>query len=423
MLATLRQRNFALLWFGGLLSITGSNVLFVALPFYVYRLTGSALATGAMFMAQTVPSVLIGSLAGVYVDRWNRKKTMVVANVSSALLLLLLLTVRSVESVWVVYVVAFFLSAISQFFGPAENALLPRLVGEEYLVPANALNALNNNIGMLIGPSIGGMLMGFLGLPSAIICDSVLQLVAGVIISRISYTAAVPVGDDAERPAAKESLAKAWTALWRDWVEGLRLVKGHRVVTAVFVAVALVMLGEGIFNVLLIPFIQVLHGGAVALGWLLTVRGLGGLIGGFVIGRVGNILKLKRLFPLSLLVLGLFGLAIFNLQTLWLAMGILFLWGVPAMGAQVSSYTLLQNNVPHNYQGRIFGAMGTTAALLALCGQGLASALGDRLGIVPLLNVNAVLYLLAGGIVWLMLGLHFRTVGQPESPLIAERQP
>ena len=91
MLATLRQRDFALLWFGGLISIMGDWMLLVALPIYVYGLTGSALATGAMFAAGLLPNVILGSVAGVFVDRWDRKRTMVAANLLMAVSLLPLL--------------------------------------------------------------------------------------------------------------------------------------------------------------------------------------------------------------------------------------------------------------------------------------------------------------------------------------------
>src|SRR6478609_10181441 len=107
MLVALRQRNFALLWVGQLISVFGDWVLLIALPFYIFDLTGSALATGAMFIAQTVPKVLLGSVAGVFVDRWDRKRTMIAADLSRAALLLTLLTVHSAHSLWIVYVAGF----------------------------------------------------------------------------------------------------------------------------------------------------------------------------------------------------------------------------------------------------------------------------------------------------------------------------
>src|SRR5262245_949693 len=100
----LRRRNFALVWTGGLISLTGDWVLFVGLPLYVYDRTGSALATGAMLLARLLPMVLLGSVAGVFVDRWDRRRTLIVANLLLAAGLLPLLAVTG--PLWPVYAVA-----------------------------------------------------------------------------------------------------------------------------------------------------------------------------------------------------------------------------------------------------------------------------------------------------------------------------
>ncbi|MCA1723934.1 MAG: MFS transporter, partial [Thermomicrobia bacterium] len=103
MLAVLRQRNYGLLWIGQMISVFGDYVLLIALPFFIFDLTGSALATGAMFMAANLPRVLLGSVAGVFVDRWDRRRTVIAADLSRAALILILLTVHSVHWLWVVY--------------------------------------------------------------------------------------------------------------------------------------------------------------------------------------------------------------------------------------------------------------------------------------------------------------------------------
>src|SRR5918997_4998220 len=144
-------------------------MLIVALPITVYQLTGSALATGGVLIANKLSALVLGSIAGVFVDRWDRKRTMVVANLVRAPILLLLFAVDSAERVWIVYVVAAAVSAVGQFFRPAENALLPRLVGEERLVPANALNALNDNLSRVIGPAIGALVLVQVGFEGAVL--------------------------------------------------------------------------------------------------------------------------------------------------------------------------------------------------------------------------------------------------------------
>ena len=172
MLSVLRQRDFALLWFAGLVSMTGDWMLVVALPITVYELTGSAFATGAILITNKLAALLLGSVAGVFVDRWDRKRTMVIANLIRGPALLLLLMVDSADRVWIVYVVAAVMSAVGQFFRPAENALLPLLVGKEQLVPANALNALNDNLGRLAGPALGGLVAAWIGLGGVAIIDA-----------------------------------------------------------------------------------------------------------------------------------------------------------------------------------------------------------------------------------------------------------
>ena len=96
-LATLRHRDFALLWTAGLVSVAGDFALVVALPLHAYALTGSAVATGGVFAASLLPHVLLGSVAGVFVDRWDRKRTMIVADLLRAALLLPLLLVGSAD--------------------------------------------------------------------------------------------------------------------------------------------------------------------------------------------------------------------------------------------------------------------------------------------------------------------------------------
>src|SRR5215813_2524540 len=107
MIETLRQRNFALVWVAGLISMTGDWVLYVGLPVFIYKLTGSTLATGGLLVVSFIPGLALGSLAGVFVDRWDRKRTMIVTNLLQAAVLLPLLLVHTVAETWIVYLVLF----------------------------------------------------------------------------------------------------------------------------------------------------------------------------------------------------------------------------------------------------------------------------------------------------------------------------
>src|SRR6476620_2791013 len=225
MLAVLRQRNFALLWAGGLISMLGDWLLFIALPFYIYDLTGSALATGAMFIAETLPILLFGSIGGVFADRWDRKKTMIVADLLRAALLLLLLAVRSPEWLWAIYLVGFVQSSVGQFFNPAKGALIPQLVDESLLMPANSLNSLGVEITRLIGAPLGGALMTMMGLASVVVLDCVSFVISALLIGLIATPRA---GQPAPAATPDAGVAVLLGGVWRDLLAGLRLVRGTR---------------------------------------------------------------------------------------------------------------------------------------------------------------------------------------------------
>ena len=395
MLTVLRQRNFGLLWFGGLISLTGDWMLRIALPAYVFELTHSTLATGVMFIAGALPSLLLGSVAGVFVDRWDRQRTMVIINLLQAVGLLPLLLVRSTDLLWLVYTVAFAQSVLSQFFDPAENALLPNLVGEENLLPANSLNALNNNLARLIGPTLGGAVAIGLGLSWVVLIDAGSFLAAALLIGLIRQP------KRAATATAPPVAALSFMAIWGELSAGLQLVLRERLVTLLFAIGAITAVGEGVISVLFIPFVtQVLGGEALELGWLMSAQAIGGLIGGVIIARLGTRIKPRALLGLSAIVFGLIDLAIFNYPAFFpgiaIALILFVVVGLPSAAFGASYSTLLQSIVEDEYRGRIFGALNTTFALLMLGGMGLASVAGDVLGIVPVINIQGYGYVMAG---------------------------
>ncbi len=391
MLAVLGQRNFGLLWFGQLISIAGDWVLFIALPFFVYDLTGSALATGAMFIASTLPRVLLGSLAGVFVDRWDRRQTMIAADLLRAGLLLALLAVRSVDQLWLVYVVALLQAAFSQFFVPAKNAIVPNLVSPDELVAANSLNSLGESIARLLAPPLGGALFAWLGLHSSILFDSASFLFSALLLALI----AIP---STPRPATApvNHLARIWVSFWREWMDGLRVVARDPVISTLFLILAIAMVGEGILDVLIYPFTErVMGGDALTLGWFMSAQATGSLLGGSVIGSLGKMIPARRLVVLGALGWGVFDFAIFNAQSFPLALTLFMIVGVPLVGLFVSAETLLQQKTDDQYRGRVFGTLQTTFALMTMVGMGISSLFGDRLGIVPVLNVACVAFIVA----------------------------
>jgi MFS family permease len=396
-MTTLRQRDFLLAWLGGLISMMGDWVLFIALPIYIYQLTDSALATSGMFVAGLLPSLLLGSFAGVFVDRWDRKRTMIASNLVLAAIVPLLLLLRSDEWVWIAYVVSFAQASVGQFFRPAENAFLPRLVADEHLLAANSLNALNNNLARLAGPAVGGALMASFGLQVVAIVDAVSFLAAAALVSLIHTSGKA----DPAPGQTVDTAQTAWRRIWSEWAEGIGLLRRHRVIGTLLAIDAVSALGEGVFSVMFVVWVHdVLKGGSEELGWLMSAQAVGGLLGGALLGSVIHRFSPARIFAIGSIVFGILDLALFNyplyVSGIWIGIVLIGLVGIPTIGVGAGFMTLLQQAVKDAYRGRIFGIRGSLAALLQLVGTLIGGALGGVTGPIVLLNIQGGSYVLVG---------------------------
>jgi predicted MFS family arabinose efflux permease len=395
MLATIKHKNFALLWVGGMISMIGNWMLMAALPFHVYNLTGSALATSGILMAMVAPGIVFGSIAGIFVDRWDRKKTMVITSALQAMTILGLLLVKSVEWIWVIYLTTFLEFTLKNFFGPAESALLPNLVGEEYLVSANSLNALNDNLARIAGPSIGGLLLGTLGFQSVIWADMASYLIAMVMIALIQAENTAPVRDDKLETGQK--FHNHWRQMWEEWLVGLRYIKHRRALTGLFIIMGIALFGDAILSAILVVFVQQDLGyGAIEFGWLMTARGAGGLLGGLLVGQFGRKFSPIQLISGGLLVSGASIFVLLIQSSLPIMMGALVLAGPALMAWIISLQTIGQKETEDAYRGRVFGAIGTSTMLIMFFGSAISGFMADQLGTFILVAAAASIYMVAG---------------------------
>lgn len=401
MFAIFRQRNFSLIWVGGLISQIGDWMLSVVLPTQIYILTESVLATGIMFIVEMLPRILFGSLAGVFADRWERKHVLIASDILRALLVSLIFIVRSREGLWVVYVVAALIAIINQFFNPALQAMIPDLVDDTHLVAANSLTSLSSNLTRLIGPALGGALMTLLGFNAIIAIDAMSFAISGILtLLVVVRSASIPLNRVAEPRG---------TSLWREWWEGVQMVRQDPLIRTIFFIMATVMPAEGILDVLFVVFVnQSLHGGSFEFGLLLSAQAVGGIAASLLIAHISQQVHLHWLIGLSGITNGFLLLLIFNFPSLWLALTCFIIAGFPVVGFFVSMTTLLQTRVRDQYRGRVFGALTTITSLMMLMGMGGASLLGDQIGILPLLNVVGFLNISAG-----LLALLFLRTSRP----------
>jgi len=405
MLSTLCHRDFALLWFGGLLSNLGSWSTFVAVPLLVYSETGSALATTMVFTVTVVP-LLLSSIAGVFVDRWDRRRTLIVANIILAALTMPLLVARS-GHVWIIYASSFALTLAGLVVAPAENALLPRLVGPDRLPAANSLNALNDNLGRIAGPAVGGGLLAVGGFTAVVSFDVCTFVIAAALVWLIRTCAAPTLECRTYGDVDEQSLVEPTSTGWRqEWREGTASVRASTLVTVIFAAAGTALLGDAALSSLLAPFAaQTLASGAGVLGLFLTIRGVGGVIGSLVSAQVSRRVSARHLIGWNLIALAAVVTTLVAVPVVPVALIAAGFLGLFVVGWATSQQSLIQTNVADRYLGRTYGVLGTITAVTLIIGSLLAGALADSIGVPALLYGAALCYAVAG--LCALLGIRF----------------
>jgi OHCU decarboxylase len=389
MLAVLRRRNFVMVWLAGVISDTGDWLLITGLPIYVYFLTGSTLVTSSVFIVEMVPLVLFSSFAGVMVDRWDRQRTMSFIPLAQAVLLLPLLLVHSSNEVWMVYPIAAGQAVLAQFFEPAKNAALPALVEREDLGTANGLVGISSNAGRLVGSSLGGLALVGGTLNTIVVADVVTFLVAATLIRTARFGSAKAEGGE-PRPAP----------VIQAWREGISLIAGRRAIRGAFLSMALASLAQGIFVVLFLVFVaRALHGNAAEIGLLRGIQAIGGLAGGILVGVTGKRLGADRAIAIGAFGTGLLEFAIWNGQYATTAealyVGLFIAIGIPGMFHTAGTFTLLQQQVPEDFIGRIIGALLSVYGGFQALGMLIAGLLGEWFDVTVILEFQAGLYVLA----------------------------
>ena len=201
-------------------------MLLIGLPVFVFQLTGSALTTSTVFVAELVPALIVGQLGGVLVDRWDRRRILIAASLLQAVLLLPLLAVDSADRLWIVYLVAAAQSGLARICSPATAALIPALVPRDELASANAMNAVGSSIARLVGSPLGGLAVQLLGLGGIVAVDAATFVVSALFVAAIRVPAAA--GEAAGEQSRPERPRSERPHLVADWVDGLRTIVRRR---------------------------------------------------------------------------------------------------------------------------------------------------------------------------------------------------
>ena len=400
--------GFRRLWVGGLVNDLGDWALMIALPVFVFDMTGSALTTSTVFVVELIAGLIAGQAAGVFVDRWDRRRILVVAGFLQAAALLPLLLVTSEEGLWVIYVVAAIQSSFARLCGPAKAALVPSLVPPASLTAANGLNAVADNLARLVGSPLGGLAIAVVGLTGVVAIDAATYVLSSVVIAGIrpSELASAPARASQPTPGHDQGPTHATPAtpgkgLRAAWLDGFRTIAVDRRIATLLGIAALSQLAQGIFVVLFVVFvIDRLGGGGAEVGLIRGVQAIGGILGGLVVPWLSRRVDARGLIGWGFVAFGAIALTTWNLPDFTLALGFylgLFVAaGIPGVATSAGLMTTIQQLTPATHLGRVFATYEGLASILAAIGVLAAGALADRLGVVTILNAQALIYVACG---------------------------
>ncbi|WP_285115995.1 MFS transporter [Leifsonia sp. fls2-241-R2A-40a] len=396
------RRDFALIWTAGLVSDTGDWLLMIALPLFALSVTGSALGASTVFLVELVPMLLVGSFLGVLVDRWDHRRTIVVVALLQGVLLLPLLA-ASADRMGIVYAVAAVEAVLGAIINPARQAMIPRLVGRDQLARGNALVAVSDNLARLVGSPLGGLSFALWGLPGVVIADAVSYLVTALLVSFVRPNRPADAAAGTDDPAAHdgEPAAAAERRILREWMDGLALIARSATLRTIALLSALGGVAQGLFLVLFLVYVtQNLGAGDTGAGIIRGVQAIGGVLGGLVAGLLARRFGPRSMIGGGYLLFGLLSLLTWNLApfttALWVYAGLFIAMGIPGVTTATGEITLVQTAVPPKALGRVIAAITTVDGAAQAVGLLVGGLLADSGDIVPILDVQASLYLLCG---------------------------
>ena len=397
------NRDFGLLFWGRLVSQIGDGVHYLALTWLVLDLTGSGTALGTLLLASSIPMVILAPFTGVLADLWDRKTIVVSMDVVRGLVILSLAFIHRLGylTMPILYGATVLSSLCGVLFGPAISAAVPGMVKKEELVKANSLNNFSRAATQIIGPIVGAFILGKTGYHGAFLINGTAFL--SRLFPRCS-SASQAVGDVSllmghTKQAVRSQFPGGFRYIWQN--TGLR--------TLIFFAVALNFVSAPLFSVVL-PFFgkEVLSLGAEQYGSLQAMFSVGFLLGTFLVGYITKRFRKESLLSSAIVLQGclsvflgvlalpaVYGSWALGMTLVAMSAGLLLI-GVLNTFVNVPFQVTLQEIVPDNYRGRVFGLLDSMVQLLVPLSTGMSGVLVDNFTTASLFSFAGVVVIVLG---------------------------
>ena len=358
--------------------------LFAVLAVVSFRLHGTPAQVTFISISYMLPFAILGPVAGVFVDRWNVRRTMVASDLMRAALILMLLVV---SSVYQVYAVLIALSAVSTFFMPAQSVTVRTIVPPEGLLAANALMQQAFQVTRIFSPALSGALVATLGPQSCYYLDSATFLFSAAMLSTLVVARAVkPKGS-----------GRGVRAVLSDLFAGIRFIFTHPAISFVIVSFAAGMFAISCFSPLVAIYVRdFLRGGSVLFGVLSSLLGAGMIMGTQLINRFARQRSKNHMVVLGLAWIGGSVTAMGLLPYTWPAAASMFGMGFGVALIIVPAQTIMQQETPHEMVGRVSSSFMSVLSLAQMIGLVFSGSLAQGLGIRNLFYTSgALLFLIA----------------------------
>jgi len=395
----LKNKNFFFLWFGQIISQVGDRLGQMALIGFVsLNMQGSSLEIAKALFFTILPVFLIGPLAGVYVDRWDRRKTLYTCDFLRAILVLIIpLFLISSKTRFLVYLLIFLIFCIGRFFIPAKMAIVVDLVEKNDLLLANSLINTTGMIAAILGFGIGGILVEWFGPKGGFYLDSLSFLISAFFIFLIGKTAGNPIKI---KELAFEIVNVVRKSIWQELKEGFLYFFKNRYIRFTAWVMFVLWSALGSVYVVLIVFIQKTLGSITRdLGLLITFLGTGLFLGSLLYGRFGGRFSHYKTIFVSLILSGIF-LSFFSLslsfKPSFSVAGLLtFILGLVISPIMITSYTLIHKISQDSMMGKTFSSLEMVMHLAFILFMFISSFLSRYISeLFILLSVSAIFVIL-----------------------------
>ncbi|MDR3585356.1 MAG: MFS transporter [Desulfosporosinus sp.] len=374
-LILLKEKDFTLLLMGQFISALGDKLNYVALGVLIYRLTGSAFEVGKMTLATFLPYLLFGLIAGAYVDRWDKKRTMITADLLRVALVGLI-PVLVGYSIYLVYLITFLSTTANLFFSPAKMAVIPAIFTKEKILTATSLAETSENLTEIIGYALAGALIMFIPIHKVFYLDSLTFLFSAALIFSMSFKFEV-------RHQANHSLKLVNEShIFRDILEGLAYIRKTKVLVLTLFTYCLALLIFSGFNPLIFVYaLDTLKTSTFGLGILEASAAVGITVGSIAMSVWGNRWNKQNLMlwgyfisGLTIMILGIFPIYA-------LALIGFFITGVSNAMFLLPVQSIFQEETVATMRGRVFSARFALTRVAFMGSVGILSYGATQIGV------------------------------------------